>query len=57
MCEYWDAAAGHWTLADAQIDDVQRKAFGLGLDVLDLSRDDFLIAGDAWLRCRAGLSR
>jgi hypothetical protein len=35
VCEYWDATAGHWTLADAQIDDVQRKAFGVGLDVLD----------------------
>ncbi len=56
VCEYWDAAAGRWTLADAQIDDVQRKAFGVGLDVLDLSRDDFLVAGDAWLRCRAGLA-
>ena len=56
VCEYRDAATGRWTLADAQIDDVQRKAFGLGLDVLDLSRDDFLVAGDAWLRCRAGLA-
>lgn len=27
VCEYWDATAGHWMLADAQIDDVQRKAF------------------------------
>jgi hypothetical protein len=47
MCRYWNAAAGHWSLADAQIDDVQRKAFDVGLDVLDLSRDDFPIAGDA----------
>jgi hypothetical protein len=53
-CEYWDATAGHWTLADAQIDDVQRKVFGVGFDVLDVSRDDFLVAGEAWLRCRAG---
>jgi len=22
VCEYWDGAAGHWALADAQIDDV-----------------------------------
>ena len=36
VCEYWDATAGHWALADAQIDDVQRKAFGVGLDVLDV---------------------
>lgn len=56
VCEYRDAATGHWTLADAQIDDVQRKVFGLEMDVLDLSRDDFLVAGDAWRRCRAGLA-
>ena len=57
VCEYWNAAAGRWTLADAQIDDVQRKVFGCEqLDVLDVPRDDFLIAGDAWLRCRAGLA-
>lgn len=54
VCEYWDAAAGRWILADAQIDDVQRPVFGIKMDVLDMSRDDFLVAGDAWLRCRAG---
>jgi transglutaminase superfamily protein len=56
VCEYWNAAAGRWTLADAQIDDVQREVFGVELDVLDVPRDDFLVAGDAWLRCRAGLA-
>jgi hypothetical protein len=55
VCEYWNATAGRWTLADAQIDDVQRKVFGTELDVLDVPRDEFLVAGDAWLRCRAGL--
>lgn len=53
--EYWNAAAGRWVLADAQIDDLQRGTFGIGMDVLDVSRDDFLVAGDAWRRCRAGL--
>ncbi|HEY6494095.1 MAG TPA: transglutaminase-like domain-containing protein [Trebonia sp.] len=56
VCEYWNAGAGRWMLADAQIDDVQRKAFGVELDVLDVSRDDFLVAGDAWRRCRDGLA-
>ena len=42
-------------LADAQIDDVQRQMFfGIAFDVLDTSRADFLVAGDAWARCRAG---
>ncbi|MGH3209850.1 MAG: transglutaminase-like domain-containing protein [Trebonia sp.] len=54
VCEYWNAATGRWTLADAQIDDVQRKVFGIELDLLDVPRGDFLVAGDAWLRCRAG---
>jgi hypothetical protein len=27
----------------------------VGVDVLDVFRDEFLIAGDAWLRCRVGL--
>jgi Transglutaminase-like superfamily len=56
VCEYWDAAAGGWRLADAQIDDVQRNVFGIGWDVLDVSRDGFLVAGEAWQRCRAGLA-
>jgi hypothetical protein len=54
VCEYWNAAAGRWALADAQIDDVQRKMFGIAFDVLDTPRTDFLVAGDAWARCRAG---
>ena len=54
VCEYWNSAAGRWVLADTQIDDVQRKMFGLAFNVLDTSRDDFLVAGDAWARCRAG---
>ncbi|HEX3489875.1 MAG TPA: transglutaminase-like domain-containing protein [Streptosporangiaceae bacterium] len=56
VCEYWNATQGRWILADAQIDDVQRKVFGLTMDVYDLSRDAFVVAGDAWLRCRAGLA-
>jgi Transglutaminase-like superfamily len=55
VCEYWDAKARRWRLVDAQIDDVQRKVFGAELNVLDVPREDFLVAGDAWLRCRAGL--
>jgi Transglutaminase-like superfamily len=54
VCEYWNAPAGRWALADAQIDDVQRKMFGIAFDVLDTSRTEFLVAGDAWARCRAG---
>jgi hypothetical protein len=54
VCEYWDAGKERWVLADAQIDDVQRPVFGIDFDVLDVPRDGFLVAGDAWQRCRSG---
>ena len=52
--EYWNAGLRRWVLVDAQIDAVQYKLFRLGLDVTDVPRDQFLIAGDAWARFRAG---
>jgi hypothetical protein len=54
VCEYWDQAAQRWVLADAQIDEVQRGLSGIGFDVLDVPRDKFLVAGEAWRRCRRG---
>lgn len=54
VCEYWNAAQERWIRVDAQIDDVQRELLGIEFDVLDVPRDRFLIAGDAWARCRAG---
>jgi hypothetical protein len=52
--EYWNEAEGRWILVDAQIDDVQRGLFHPDFDLLDVPRDRFLVAGDAWTRCRAG---
>jgi hypothetical protein len=54
VCEYWDAARGGWALVDAQIDEVQREKLKPDFDLLDVPRDRFVIAGDAWARCRAG---
>ena len=52
VCEYWDG--GRWVLVDAQIDERQRKLFGIDFEVTDVPRDRFLIAGDAWAACRRG---
>ena len=46
VCEYWNAAAGRWMLADAQIDDVQRKVFGVGWTCLTC------LATTSWWRRR-----
>ena len=54
VCEYWNAMDGRWVLVDAQIDDVQRAKVQPDFDLLDVPRDRFVIAGDAWARCRAG---
>ena len=54
VCEYWDGAAQRWKLADAQIDDVQLKLFDVGFDLMDVPREAFLVAGDAWRLCRGG---
>ncbi|MGD0672352.1 MAG: transglutaminase domain-containing protein [Candidatus Binatus sp.] len=54
VCEYWNAADARWILVDAQLDAVQRKAFNPDFNPLDVPRDRFIIAGDAWQMCRCG---
>jgi Transglutaminase-like superfamily len=54
VCEYWNAAESRWILVDAQMDPVQRKAFKLDFNPLDVPRDRFIIAGGAWQMCRSG---
>jgi hypothetical protein len=54
VCEYWHAGQQRWILVDAQIDARQRDLFSIDFDVNDVSRDRFLIAGEAWARCRSG---
>lgn len=52
VAEYWNGE--RWVMVDAQMDDVQRKLFRIDFDPLDVPRDRFLIAGDAWAQCRDG---
>lgn len=54
VCEYWHAEQERWRLVDAQIDEKQRGMFRIDFDLTDVPRDRFLIAGEAWARCRAG---
>lgn len=52
--EYWNAAEQRWVLVDAQIDGPQARWFKPDFDLLDVPRDRFLVAGDAWALCRSG---
>ncbi len=54
VAEVFDADEQRWRLVDPQIDDPQREALRLELDTLDLSPEDFWVAGQAWERCRRG---
>src|SRR5262249_23063596 len=51
--ECWNAGEKRWVLVDAQLDDVQRRLVKIEVDPLDVPRDRFLVAGDAWSLCRA----
>jgi hypothetical protein len=54
VCEYWNAAEKRWILVDAQLDEVWREKLKIDFDILDVPRDRFLIAGNAWAKCRTG---
>ncbi|WP_433040060.1 transglutaminase-like domain-containing protein [Dactylosporangium sp. CS-033363] len=54
VVETWSADRG-WYLLDAQVASAPPGAYGTGdLDPLDIPRDAFLVAGQAWMECRAG---
>jgi len=57
VCEVWNAPERRWVLVDAQLDSLQKLALGIQFDVLDVPRDQFIVAGKAWQMCRAGVAR
>ena len=54
VTEYFDEATRRWVLVDAQLDARQREFFNVTFDPLDVPREQFLVAGEAWRRCRDG---
>jgi hypothetical protein len=54
LCEYWNAGQRRWVFVDAQFDEIFRERLSLGHDHLDVPRDQFVVAAEAWERCRAG---
>jgi Transglutaminase-like superfamily len=54
VAEVWDASGQRWRLVDAELDqDHVDPNDDARLDPLDVPRDRFLVAGTAWLLCRA----
>ena len=54
VTEYWNEGQHRWVLVDAQLDARQRELFKIDFDPLDVPREQFLVAGQAWELCRAG---
>ena len=54
VCEYWHAEQRRWVLVDAQLDALQSAKLGIAFDPLDVPRDQFIVAGQAWRLCRSG---
>lgn len=54
VTEYWNEQEDRWILVDPQFDEVWRRELKIDHDIMDVPRDRFLIAGDAWAKCRAG---
>jgi hypothetical protein len=54
VAEYWNEQQGRWILVDPQFDETWRRGLKIGHDIMDVPRNRFLIAGDAWVACRTG---
>ncbi len=54
VCEYWNDAERRWILVDAQLDEFQCSELEISFNPLDVPRDQFIIAGQAWQMCRFG---
>lgn len=52
VVEYYED--GRWKRGEAQIDAVQRSAFGIDFDLTDLPEGKFLTGGEAWQLVRRG---
>lgn len=54
VCEYWNEDQQRWILVDAQLDQFQCNELNISFDPLDVPREHFVVAGQAWHKCRLG---
>jgi hypothetical protein len=54
ICEYWNEAQRRWMLVDPNVDPVIKAELDITADELDLGRDQFVVASDAWRLARDG---
>ena len=54
LVEYWNRGKRCWTLVDPQFDGIWQQRLHIKHNIFDVSRDRFLTAGSAWIKCRDG---
>jgi hypothetical protein len=54
VTEYWNDAEQRWVMVDSQLDGLQVAVIKPDFDPLDVPRERFWVAGQAWQRVRAG---
>lgn len=54
VTEYANMEQGRWVMVDAQLDALQCEVLKIAFNPLDIPRDQFLVGGRAWQKCRSG---
>jgi hypothetical protein len=54
VCEYYHREQERWVLVDPQIDPLQQSWLKMDINPLDVARDRFITAGEAWKLYRSG---
>jgi hypothetical protein len=54
VAECWDAIAQRWHLVDPVLEDRHIKKYRTQFDQHDVPRDQFIVGGAAWQKCRSG---
>jgi hypothetical protein len=54
MCEYWEPRQERWVRVDPQMDPFQQSTLRMNFSPLDMPAGKFMVAGEAWQKCRSG---
>ncbi len=54
ICEVWNNREERWQQVDPQIDQIQKDALAINLDMTDLPQDQFLNAGESYHELQSG---
>lgn len=54
VCEYWDLSSKAWRLVDSELGEEEKDYYHVDFDHINISRENFLVAGKVWLGAKNG---